>query len=177
MNNNIEKDFNDYFSKKKMIEAITKQIAKLETYNRDYEYSIKNLNFKIDTDLPSNILSEYTSKTFNTESYIEKKFVAQINQFYEFIENNNKKIFDFTLQKNNIILEVSDTNIFFSLLSKQSQQILSLKFSEKKTLKFIGIELNISEGTARKYLNEIKNAYIKFKKSIGVFEFSSSTLD
>lgn len=162
----IDVDFTIYFSKKEKIKSIEKQLISIENSNKDLEYSINNITFEIDDSLPSMSAGERVSTSHSTESYIEKKFTTEINKLEKLIESNNKKIFELVHIKNKIMLEISDMNIFIDMMSDFYSDILYKKYVDKKTLLEIGIDLNCSEGTVRKYIKNIKKSYREYTKSL-----------
>lgn len=163
----IDLDFTTYFSKKEKIKSIEKQTLFLENSNVNLRHSISHTSFDVDYSLPTgSSTGERVSSGNNTESYIEKKFVNEINNLEKLIDANNKKIFELVHTKNKIMLEISDMNIFIDMMSDFYTDILSKKYIEKKTLLEIGIDLNCSEGTIRKYIKTIKKSYKDYKKSL-----------
>lgn len=165
--NKVYVDFKNYFSKKKKINSIERQISQLENSNRDIQYSIQHTTFQVDDTLPSNGgFEEKTSTSRNIESYIEKKFIDQILSLEKIITKNEKKIFELINIKNILILEITDMSIFIDILGDEYREILDKKFIDGMTLLAIGIELNCSEGCVRKKIEKIKYDYRKFKKSM-----------
>lgn len=162
----IDIDFASYFSKKEKIKSIERQINSLENSNKDLHYSIQHTNFIISDSLPSGGFGERTSGGNTTESYIEKKFVVEIEKLERLIDKNNKKIFELIHSKNKIILEISDMNIFIDMMTDFYGDVIRKKYVEQKTLLEIGIDLNCSEGTVRKHLKKIKKSYRDYKKNL-----------
>ncbi len=164
----IDLDFKEYFTKLEQLKSIDRQIAEFEIYIRDLQHSIKTSSFGVDDSLPTPKTDDIVSSSRNIQSYIEQKFISQIDELEKQVRQYNRELFRLKSDRNKIILSISNINVFYNMLHSDFKKILTYKFYDNKTLLEIGIENNCSEATIRKKIKKIRKSYNDYCKSIFV---------
>lgn len=145
-----EATLNSCFTAEKTLLHINESIEILEKHNMELNRRIRETDVNLPTDLKSMNYSNEVQTSRSASSYIESATIRAIEDMEKEVMRNVEKIYELEADKRQTELELLRLEIITRGVDHEGLEILRLRHRQRKTYLQIGMNMHMSQDTARR---------------------------